>query len=232
MAYARRFFAHGQFHRCHGRLVTRPVFLTQRVIGRTDGVFACCKSGKIAVFKRYGSVCGYRIISTVKKCVTVIQRRHGIAVKADPEGNIRAVKLRKADCLSDCLGIGINHHAVGIDNGNITAGICYAEIDIRFSVRLNIEGCRTLCERQLRPVADNRVLILKCGLGKQIFNLFKSAAVIRCGYRHGLGFLKEQAEGDRVHKGIEFVRAYSDFRCGRSNIRNAENGDDNIARHG
>ncbi len=72
------------------------------------------------------------------------------------------------------------------------ARICHAEIDIRFSVRLNVEGCRALCERQLRPVAGNRVLILKCGLGKQIFHLGKSAAVIRCGYRHGLGFSKNR----------------------------------------
>ena len=169
MTYARRFFAHGQFHRCHGRLVTQPVFLTQRVIGRTDGVFACCKSGKIAVFKSYGSVCGYRIISTVKKCVTVIQRRHGIAVKADTEGNIRAVKLCKADCFGDRLGIGVDHHAFGIDNGNVATRICHAEIDIRFSVRFNVEGCRALCERQLRPVAGDGADVGKRGFGKQVF---------------------------------------------------------------
>ena len=169
MVDARRLFAHGQFHRCHGRLVTRPVFLTQRIIDRTDGVFACGKSGKVTVFKRYRSVFGYHVIGTVKKCVTVIQRLYGVAVKTDIEGNIRAVKLREANCFGDRLGVGVDHHAVGIDNGNITAGICYAEIDIRFSVRLNVEGCRTLRERQLRPVADNRVLILKCSLGKQVF---------------------------------------------------------------
>ena len=228
----RRFFAHGQFYRCHGRLVTQPVFLTQRVIGRTDGVFACCKSGKIAVFKSYGSVCGYRIISTVKKCVTVIQRRHGIAVKADTEGNIRAVKLCKADCFGDRLGIGVDHHAFGIDNGNVVARIRHTQVYKCFPVRLDIKARAAVRKRKLRPVADNRVLILKRSLGKQIFNLFKSAAVIRCGYRHRLRLFEEQTEGDRVHKGIEFVRAYSDFRCGRSNIRNAENGDDNIARHG
>ena len=228
---ARCFPAHSQFHRCHGRLVTRPIFLTQRVIGHTDGVFTCGKSGKITVFKRHGSVSGHRVAAAVNACVPVIQRRHGIAVKADTEGNIRAVKLRKADCLGDRLGIGVDHHAVGIDNGNVAAHICHAEIDIRFSARLNIEGRRALCERQLRPVAGNRVLILKCGLGKQIFRLGKAAARIGCGHGHGLGFLKEQAEGDRVHKGAELIGADCDFRRRRSNIRHTLHGDGHAAAH-
>ena len=179
MVMDRRFLLHRQLHRRHGRLVTRLVFLTQRVIGRTDGVFACCKSGKIAVFKSYGSVCGYRIISTVKKCVTVIQRRHGIAVKVDTEGNIRAVKLCKADCLSDRLCVGVEHHAVGVDNGDIAAYIRYTDIDERFSVRLNAEICLTaFIKRQLGPVTRNCILIRKCDFGQEVFNLFDTAAEI------------------------------------------------------
>ena len=70
-----------QLHRRHGRRVARPEFFAHRIVLDANGVFACGKIIKIAVFKRYGSVFGHCVIAAVDQCVTVVQCFHGIAVQ-------------------------------------------------------------------------------------------------------------------------------------------------------
>ncbi len=66
-----------------GLYVTRMVYSPAAKVEETVG------------FQRYDTVLGYRIISAVKKCVTIIQSLYGIAVKTDAEGNIRASSFVK-----------------------------------------------------------------------------------------------------------------------------------------
>ena len=225
----RRRLFHRQLHGGHGRLVAPAVAFAQRIVSHTDGIFARGNGGKIGVFQRDRSVCGYHIISAVNVCIAVIQCRHGISVQFDIERDICLVKHGEAYRLGDRLCVGIQHHAVGVDNSDIAAYIRYTDVDERFSARFNAEICLTVgIKRQIGPVAGNGVLIRKRGFGQEVFNLFDTAAEIVSLHFHRLRLLEEQPEGDPVQEFLEAIAANVDLylRCG--NIRNALNGNNEV----
>ncbi len=222
-------FIDRQFNRGHCRHIAVFEDFAQWVVIYMNGIFACGKSGKIAVFERYRSVCRYRVICLVNLLIAVVKCRHGIAVQFHIKAYIVTFKYCEIYGFGNRLGIGVDHHSVGIYHLNVAALIGYTYIDKRFFVRLNVKACLTvIIKRKLRPVAGNRIPVGKCRLGQEIFNLLNTASLVVCGHSDSKRLLEESAECDCIHKRIELILCNFNFRLGRRDVGNALYGNNEV----
>ena len=90
------------------------------------------------------------------------------------------------------------------------------------------ESLTVFTQRQLRPVACDGVLRGKGRFGQEILHLLDAAAVIDSPYLHRLVLLEEQAEGNPVQEVLEGIAVNRDLHIGRSYVRHALYGDDEV----
>ena len=147
------------------------------------------------------------------------------------EGDILSAALNIGDLPGIRLSVGVDHHAVGVQNGDVPGPVRDPQVRIALLAGLDGEAAAAVGEGQVRPAAGDGVLTGKDGVRQHPCRRVHAAAQVGGRYRHGLGALEEQTEGDGVQELAEGIPGDGQLRLRRGDIRHAGDGDGQVALH-